>query len=213
MKTINIELYNINELKTVNEKAYKKLIDEAKEFLINDRFYFADEDITNILKDKYNLLVDKKNIEYSISYCQGDGVCFTMKNILSYTRIKNNDNLNAFEKWIIDNLNNEEKALLLEYLNSGYNLNIIKTSYHYSPARTCTIDYEYFYSSDDPIYIDRINNFIDELCKKLFDEAYIAICEYIEGVLYDYYEIEESECVEFLTENNYLYDRHGIQYE
>ena len=203
MKEITIKLYNIDELKELNRRAYDKIIDNEKQFLIDDNFNYASEHIIEILKEKYNLSVDEKNIYYSISYSQGDGMCFTLNNILSYTRLKNKNNLNAFEQWIIDNINDDDMLLLLDYLNSNYNLNIVKKSHSYQHPYTCIIDYEYFYSSDDPVYIDRMNNFMDELCKKLFDEVYIEICSYIESVLYTYYDVDDDEC---------LYDINGIQY-
>jgi len=181
MKTIEITLYNIDELKTINNKAYEKILNDTREYLINTNFEYAAYDVIEILKDRYNLDIKKDNIYYSISYCQGDGFCFIDNNILSYTNIKNKSkNCNAFEKWIIDNLSDDDMRLLLDYLNCNYNLSIIKTSHHYSHAYTCIIDYEVFYSSDDENYIESMNNFIYELTKKLFNNVYIAICNEIE---------------------------------
>ena len=144
-----------------------------------------------------------------ISYCQGDGACFINNSILSYTNIKNKKDLNAFEKWLIDNLNEEEMMLLLDYLNSGYNLDIIKISHHYEHARTCRIDYEYFYSSDDPEYLNRINYFISELCDRLFENVYISICKDLEEFLYKNYEVSEEEAIEEIKQNECLFMRDG----
>ena len=212
MKEIVIKTYNINELKTINEKAYKKVLERYTQFLIEDRFSFASEDIITTLYNKYKLDIDEKNIDYSISYCQGDGFCFTEKNILSYTRLKNKENLNVFEKWIINNLSDTEIKMLLDYLNSGYNLEIKKTSYHYSHPHTCMIDYEYFYSSDDEKYIESMNNFIDELTRKLFNSVYVVICEEIEDMLYKYYDVDDDDVINNLDINEYYFDVNGNLY-
>ena len=212
MKTIEITLYNIDELKTINNKAYEKILNDTREYLINTNFEYADYDVIEILKDRYNLDIKKDNY-YSISYCQGDGFCFIDNNILSYTNIKNkSDNCNIFEKWIIDNLKDDELTLLLDYLNSGYNLKIIKESHHYCHAHTCNIDYEIFYSSDDDTYLDRMNDFIYKLTEKLFNDVYISICSDIEKILYDYYEIDDNDVIDFIKDNEYMYDVNGIMY-
>lgn len=213
MKTKEITLYNIDELKTINNAAYNKVLDDSRQILIDSNFDYATEDIIYRLKEKYNLIIDEKNIFYSISYCQGDGFCFIDNNILSYTRLKNkSDDMNIFEKWIIDNLSSDEMALLLDYLNCNYNLSIIKTSHYYSHAYTCIIDYEVFYSSDDDKYIDDMNNFIYKLSKKLFNDVYINICSDIEKYLYSYYDIAEDDVIQFINDNDYYYDIDGVLY-
>lgn len=213
MKTIEITLYNIDELKTINNKAYEKILYDTREYLINTNFEYAAYDVIEILKDRYNLDIKKDNIYYSISYCQGDGFCFIDDNILSYTNIKNkSDNCNIFEKWIIDNLKDDELTLLLDYLNCNYNLKIIKKSHYYCHAYTCKIDYEIFYSSDDNKYLDRINDFIYKLTEKLFNDVYISICSDIEKILYGYYEIDDNDVIDFIKDNEYMYDINGIMY-
>lgn len=212
MKKIEITLYNIDELKNINEKAYKNAIEKAKNIILDDRFYYATHDCAEMLKEKYNLFIYEKNIFYSISYCQGDGFCFIDKNILSYSRITKKENLNAFEKWIIDNLSKDEMSLLLEYLNCNYNLSIIKTDHHYQHAHTCKIDYEYFYSNDDQKYLDIMDDFIYKLCEKLFNNVYIEICATLENYLYSYYDIDDSDVIEFINCNDYEYTKEGELY-
>ena len=213
MKTIEITLYNINELKTINNAAYNKILDDTRDILIDSNFDYATDDILYILKDKYNLSIDKDNIYYSISYCQGDGFCFIDNNILSYTRLKNkSDEMNIFEKWITDNLSSDEMMLLLDYLNCNYNLSIIKSSHHYCHAYTCIIDYEVFYSSDDDKYIDDMNNFIYKLSKQLFNNVYVNICSDIKKYLYGYYDIAEDDVIQFINDNDYYYDIDGNLY-
>lgn len=62
MKTYEINLYTIEELKNINIKAYNKIIDDTKNELISDRFDFdALYDIQAIFK-KHNLEVNNKDI-------------------------------------------------------------------------------------------------------------------------------------------------------
>lgn len=213
MKTKEITLYNIDELKTINNAAYNKILDDTRDILIDSNFNYSADDVLYILKDKYNLSIDKDNIFYSISYCQGDGFCFIDNNILSYTRLKNkSDDMNIFEKWITDNLSSDEMMLLLDYLNCNYNLSIIKTSHRYCHAYTCIIDYEVFYSSDNEKYLDDMNDFIYKLSKKLFNNVYVKICSDIEKYLYGYYDIAEDDVIQFINDNDYYYDIDGNMY-
>lgn len=213
MRKITVDLYTIDELKNVNEKAYNKVLDDAREDIIDCLFNFdASLDCKETLKEKYNLIIDEKNIYYSISYCQGDGVCFTDRNILSYYNIKNKSNLNAFEKWIIDNLNDNDLNMLLEYLNCNYNLNIIKKDHRYCHCDTCIIDYEYFYSSDDPNYVDDMNDFIDKLCDELFNNVYVNMCADLEQLLYSFYDVDDDEIIDHCNANEYYYTISGELY-
>lgn len=213
MKKIEIDVYNMDELKAINKSAYDKVMERVKDYLIEDNFNYASENALYLLKDKYNLDILEKNIFYSMSYCQGDGFCFIDNNILSYTRLKNkSDDMNIFEKWIVDNLSDDETSLLLDYLNSGYNLTIKKTSHHYCHAYTCIIDYEYFYSSDDSNYNEKMNDFITELTKKLFDNVYTDICGDIEKALYGCYDVSDDDVLEFINANDYHYDINGVMY-
>lgn len=213
MKNIQFTLYRIDELKTIDLKAYNRAIDNAKQSIIDIRFDDASFDSMDILKNRYNLKIDQKNIFYSISFCQGDGFCFIDSNILSYSRLTKKENMNAFEKWITDNLTDHEKTLLLDYLNCNYNLNILKKSHHYNHAYTCIIDYEYFYSSDDQNYLDDMNDFISKLADKLFNSVYIPICKDLEKELYKNYDVDDSDAIDFCNCNDYyFYDDGDIYY-
>ena len=74
MKTKTINLYNFNEL---SDKAKEKAI---KDWYETEDYPMLDEDLTEFVKD---LLSAAKvefsdiNVLYSLSCCQGDGLCFT----------------------------------------------------------------------------------------------------------------------------------------
>lgn len=104
MRKIVKEL-NVYEFKELSEEAKKTVYEELREKLINDNFENFKIYVEEILKNCHKL----KNFdyEYSLSYCQGDGICiFNNKfNLLRYNIIKNNDfeNANIFEKFILKN--------------------------------------------------------------------------------------------------------------
>jgi hypothetical protein len=75
MKTIQVNLYDIDELKAQYPDEYKKAIQKEQEY--NDYLGLADymtEYCEELLKD--NGITGKPTVMYSLSYCQGDGVMF-----------------------------------------------------------------------------------------------------------------------------------------
>ena len=204
VKEINI--YKFDELK---EDTQNKIIKDFKEILINDNFDMLSENFNYILKDNYKLY--NFEINYSLSYCQGDGVCFynNKYNLLSYEVLKNKDtkNANIFEKYIIENdLINDE---LLQYLENGYNLGIFKRNSNYSYAATCFIDYEYYYNDDEK---EAINKYIDSLVNILY-KLYINICEELEKIGYSNYNVSDQEVKEYISDQEFEFLENGEIYE
>lgn len=204
MKEINI--YSFEELK---EETQNKLINDFKDILSNDNFDMLSEDYNYILKEKYKLY--NFEINYSLSYCQGDGVCFynNRYNLLSYEVLKNKDveNANIFEKYIIENDLINDK--LLQYLENGYNLGIFKRYSNYSYASTCFIDYEYYYNDDEQ---ETINKYIDSLVDILY-KLYINICEELEKIGYSNYDVSDQEVKEYIEDNEFEFLENGEIYE
>lgn len=213
MKTIKINVYTIDELKDINKTAFNNVIDREKQLLIDTSFNYCDDEIKEYL---LNYGIDDNILDdyfYSISYCQGDGFCFTASNLLSYTRLTKKENMNSFENWIINNLSDDKLLDVMEYLNCGYNIKVIKKSHQYCHAHTCIIDYDYFYSSDDPAALDRINNTINELCNSLYENVYINICGALESYLYSFYDVNDDDAIENIKENDNLFFDDGSLYQ
>lgn len=88
MITKTINLYTIDELKEVNEKGYEKAI---KSFRSSNEYYYLPESMEEYLIEllnesksiKYDGESDLK-VQYSLSYCQGDGAMFTGTVIYTY---------------------------------------------------------------------------------------------------------------------------------
>lgn len=204
VKEINI--YKFDELK---EETQNKLIKDFKEILINDNFDMLSENFNYILKEDYNLY--NFEINYSLSYCQGDGVCFynNKYNLLSYEVLKNKDieNANIFEKYIIENDLINDK--LLYYLCEGYNLGIFKRNSNYSYASTCFIDYEYYYNDDEE---GTTSDYIDLIAEKLYI-LYLSTCEELEKIGYSNYDVSNQEVKEYIEDNEFEFLENGEIYE
>jgi len=77
MKTLEIQLFNFDELsKEAKENAIQNYIEKNRQFLqeINSQMFY--EDLPYNLEIKEHLFENPK-FEYSLSYCQGDGLSFS----------------------------------------------------------------------------------------------------------------------------------------
>ena len=204
-------VYNYDEL---NKEGKKKALEEACRILTEIRDEHLEEDLFEEAYNKYNLNPDF--LFYSLSYSQGDGLCFILKNVLSYTRLKDSlygtgslDRLNVFEK-AISELDKERQGVVLEYLNSDYNISIKKISWHYEHCRTCDFEWEY-YKNDNASKEDQVNKVIEELCshtgllRKVYDEA----CDHLEKLGYEIGYPSEEDTEEFIEENEYVFLEDG----
>lgn len=207
MRTITkiINLYNFDEL---SEKAKQKVLNTEKECLYNNHCNNLDDFICDCL---CNYGMEDAEYNYSLSYSQGDGVCFYNINLFSYSRLTSKDNnikLNKFELEALTLLNKEEYKMLLQYLNEGYNIKIVKNSSMYCHSHTCSLEEEYYYS-DDAEEENKMNNFIYDFKKKM-ENIYYNMCYEIERLAYNYIEnISDDE----ITENiNYLQNDCGLMF-
>lgn len=201
-----INIYSFDELK---EETTNKIIKNFKDKLIDQNFNNFSDDIKFYLKDTYKIY--DYEIEYSFSYCRGDGICFynNRYNLLSYEVLKNKDikNANIFEKYIIENNLINDK--LLDYLCEGYNLGIFKRNSNYSYASTCFIDYEYYYNDDEAA---TTSNYIDLIAEKLYI-LYLSICEELEKIGYSNYDVSDQEVKEYIEDNEFEFLENGEIYE
>lgn len=206
--------YNVFSYEELNKEAQKKAVEKAYTWLSEERCDHLKDDILEEMNYLYNIVPD--NLFYSLSYSQGDGLCFTLKNIFSYTKLKDFLNstgkltdLNAFEKAIISELDETQQYLVLEYLNSNYNISIRKISWNYEHSHTCDFTWDY-YENNNTIKEKAVNDVIKELCSSigLFRKIYDEICRNMENLGYEIAYPEEDEVVEYinLQEFEYLED-------
>lgn len=207
--------YNVFSYGELNKEAQKKAMGKACEWLSEERCDHLKDDLLEEMDYKYNIIPD--NLFYSLSYCQGDGLCFTLKNIFSYTRLKDFlDNtgrltdLNAFEKAIISELDETKQYLILEYLNSDYNISIHKISWNYEHSYTCDFSWDY-YKNNNTIKEKAVNDMVKELCSSvgLFRKIYDEICRNMENLGYKIAYPEEDEVVEYINFQEFEYLEDG----
>lgn len=209
------KIYTVYDFKELDKKAQKNAIEEAYEWLSQERCDHLKDDLLEEMEYNYGIIPD--DLFYSLSYSQGDGLCFTLKNILSYTRLKNFlydtgslDSLNPFEKAVVSDLDKEKQNLLLEYLNYDYNISIKKTSWMYEHSHTCDFEWEY-YRDDDAAKEDVINSVVEEICSHagLFRGVYDDVCDKLEKLGYEIGYPEEEEVVEYINDQDFEYLEDG----
>ena len=207
MKTIT-KIFNIYNFDELSEKAKEKVVNASREYLYTEHCNNVDDVIYECL---YNYGVGDAEYNYSLNYSQGDGVCFYNINLFSYTRLTSkyyNTKLNKFELEALTLLNEEEYKLLLQYLNEGYNIKIVKNSSMYCHSHTCTLEEEYYYS-DNEEEEKAINNLIYDLKKKM-ENIYHKMCYQIERLAYNYIEYISDD--EIKEEINYLQNDCGLMF-
>lgn len=207
MKTIT-KIFNIYTFDELNEKAKEKVVNTVREHLYTEHCDNVDDVIYECL---YNYGVGEAEYNYSLSYSQGDGVCFYNMNLFSYSRLTSkvyNKILNKFEIEALTLLNEKEYKLLLQYLNEGYNIKIVKNSSNYCHSYTCSLEEEYYYS-DDAEEEKEINNLIYDLKKKM-ESIYHNMCYEIERLAYNY--IENISDDEIKEDINYLQNDCGLMF-
>ena len=207
MRTIT-KIFNIYNFDELSEKAKEKVVNTVREHLYTEHCNNVDDVIYECL---YNYGVGGAEYNYSLSYSQGDGVCFYNINLFSYTRLINKDNnikLNKFEIETLTLLNEKEYKMFLQYLNEGYNIKIVKNSSNYCHSHTCALEEEYYYS-DNEEEEKAINNLIYDLKKKM-EYIYHNMCYEIERLAYNYIEyISDDEIKEDI---NYLQNDCGLMF-
>lgn len=206
IETKEIKIYEFDEL---SEDVKEEVKEKIEQRIIDNRFEWLKEDLQEHLKHEYN--INGAKLEYSFSYCQGDGCCFYGINLLSYFNLKKQDNLNKFESYILEKYSPEEIELILEYLHDDCNLKLIKHSSHYSHKCTCSIDYGWYYN-DDKECENKVNNLIDKLAQDLEENVFYVICDELEEIGYNCYYVDEDEILEYIEINEYEFLEDGSIY-
>ena len=208
MRTIT-KIFNIYNFDELSEKAKEKVVNASREYLYTEHCNNVDDVIYECL---YNYGVGDAEYNYSLSYSQGDGVCFYNINLFSYTRLTNKDyntKLNKFELEALTLLNEKEYKMFLQYLNEGYNIKIVKNNSNYCHSHTCQLEEEYYYN-DDAEEEKAINNLIYDLKKKM-ENIYHKMCYEIERLAYNYIEYISDD--EIKEEINYLQSDCGLMFK
>lgn len=189
MKKRTIKTYSIDEL---SGQAKEKAFESVKEFIIESNFedfqFFANDE----LKHTYGLDAE---LNYSLSYSQGDGLRFTTKDLATEAIIERL----PFEKAFLDML----KALasngdLKAWTND--NGNFWRYSYHHPRQVEVEFSEDVEESLPDPTR---------EAIKKAFVDVYMKICDELERIGYQCYEVSDEDIIETANANEHEYFANG----
>lgn len=188
MRIIEKAIYKFSELKP---EIQQKVIDKYYE---KEDYPFLKDDIFSELSeiDKNKIFEDVK-LEYSLSYSQGDGLCFSSDiNLMNFLN-------NIYSK----KLPEFKKSALKDYV---YHLHTKNTNSYYSYCSKNHVQFDYNYSKEY-IYIEKLwQNVFDEI-----KEYYSNICGKLEKYGYDNieYRMSISEFTELSEDNDWEYYENG----
>ena len=127
--------------------------------------------------------------------------------------IKNKkDDINSFEKYIINNYSQNDIELILEYLNSGYCLKVYKSDSMYAHKYTCAIDFEFYYNDNKELE-NKVNELIEKLVDDLQVNVYYSICDEMEEIGYSCYDVDQQDVEEYIECFEYEFLEDGSIYE
>lgn len=193
MRQHTIITYSYNEL---NEKAKEKAHNKVEEIMTDLNFAYFEEDCLDVLKSEYDL--QNVNVQYSLSYCQSDGICFDCENLLlsKYIRDKILHDLDEKGKAIFDMLLKSENMIIYSKNNST----------HDCCASYSDVDYHYYGCNDAE------ENFIYKTLLPLIQDIYLSICDKLKKNGYDCYEISNEQFDDFIEFSQYKFLEDGTIY-
>jgi hypothetical protein len=193
METIKINVYSIEELKKMDDKAYHKALSSVNDFYLEslDDDNFLKETLINEIVKLTGLDFDEINIFYSLSSSQGDGVSFTTEDIF-----KGRANNIIFQK-VNEQLTKTEKEEFLKILNDGETFKLKKVNIFYSHKYTCQLDF----SGTDTDFTEKI--------KKLTYDYYLSTCDQVEKVGYDLIDVSDDYLINYSNINELNFYKNG----
>ncbi len=195
MKTITLELFKFNEL---SEAAQQKAINEHRNS-IDDVLWFFSDDIAEQLKEE-NITLSKRGLQYSLNYCQGDGLSFAGEfDVLKMVKLA------------LPNLSAKRQDIINHCIYKIYSTG--NTGRRYCYALKIDIDFEYNHSNWDE---HRYTN-LSLLCQKVAEfteNYYIDLCDKFKKQGYDEidYQYSDEGIKETIIDNDYEFTIDGNRY-
>jgi hypothetical protein len=191
MKKKVINLYTIEEVKG---EALKTAISQASMEVMDNNFEAFDDIVKDTLKNIYGL--DAKAF-YSLSYCQGDGLCFETKDFVTEAIIE----LLPFDKAMKETI----KTLSQSYDLTVSTTNTNPSNYTYAHERHILVEFSSSVEESFPSYtMEAITN--------AFVDVYLSICKGLEVEGYECLEVQDDEALDYAKENNLLFTKDGAIY-
>lgn len=201
-----INLFKIDEL---SKESFNKAKNDYEygEIELNNEFF--QKEIKDDIFEKYDL--DAK-FQYSLSYCQGDGLSFDCDNFLT-TKV-----INIIKK----SLTKKEIYILNFLVKYGYKIFSKNNNFHYCYASKNQINsdidiYAYnYYKNEYPKTKLKYDEFYESIEKieNLIKDFYIEVCEKYEDQGYRtiYYSYDDNEFINLCNEYNYYFYENGKFY-
>lgn len=215
MKKITKE-YNIYTYEELKGNAVDKATSNVYEIVYENNCDVLEDTLLEYISNTYKINLDSKDLNYSLTNSQGDGVCFLLDNVITWAHLhdylfKDNfpyNDLNIFEKVIIKQLSKEDMDLVYEYVNSGYVISINKRNMSYSHPYTCYLDYE-IYQNDNKELEDKVNSCISKLCGGLLKDKYNEVCKDLEEVGYTLLAVNQDDILDYIEINKIEFFENG----
>lgn len=190
------EVYNYNELSDSAKQVVRGLVYDA---IDAGRCETLMGDLVEYCGEKYGIRLDEDSIFYNFSNSQGDGVCFTSKSLLSWSRLTHAEELNVFESKLVKQLSNGDLSILLKYLNEDYTISVYRDNSRYTHAHTCNIDFE-LYQSDNKLEAELINECVRQICENIVRPTYDEVCKDLEEYGYGLLAIPEEDIETYIDD-------------
>ena len=215
MKTITKEykVYTYDELKG---DAVDKATSSIYEILYENNAELLEGTLLDYMNDTYKINLDSKDLTYSLTNNQGDGVSFLLDNVITWAHLHDYlfkdsfpyNELNIFEKVVVKQLSKEDIDLVYEYVNSGYVISINRRNSRYAHPYTCYLDYE-IYQNDNKELEDKVNSCISKLCGGLLKDKYNEVCKDLEEVGYTLLDVNQDDILDYIEINKIDFFENG----
>ena len=195
------EVYDYSELSESAKQVARKIVYDK---IDSGRCATLMGDLVEYCEEKYGIRLDENSIFYRFSNSQGDGVCFTSNNLVDYVNLTkiselDLDELNIFERTLVEQASALNLDLLLEYLKEDNTISVFRNNARYTYANTCTIDFTLYYNEDGDKE-ENINNYVRNLCDTVLRKIYNEVCRDLENYGYQLLEIPEEDIETYIDD-------------
>ena len=206
MKKI-IKEFNIYSIQELQGEGLEKAMEDIKEKVIEDNFFFLEEYLHGVLSEDYG--IDASSIGYSLTYSQGDGLHFNTKDF--FTR-------SVYESMLARLSDSDEDKKKLQVLvilmkHKEYVNVYIGHTWRYAFASYRDVNFNIDESLEE--LFNKVNITMNE-AYAIFQEAlvkeYVDIAKHLEGIGYDCYEVEDNTILQYAYDNDLTFLESGEAY-
>lgn len=206
MKKI-IKEFNIYSIQELQGEGLEKAMEDIKEKVIEDNFFFLEEYLYGVLEEDYG--IDAFEVGYSLTYSQGDGLHFNTKDF--FTR-------SVYESMLARLSDSDEDKKKLQVL-----VILMKHKEYVNVYIDHTWRYAFASFRDVNVSVDES---LEELFNKIgiklhqvitfFEEAivkeYVDIAKHLERIGYNCYEVDDNTILQYAYANELTFLESGEAY-